>query len=800
MDIWSLKLHRATWTVINLLCVFSHDVTVRYFDLKLCEEDKQVCVTDLRDCGPRPPSSVLKTLNMSCYYQISERSMTCEWSEEAKGHTESEVSLIFRSRDKVLSCPAVFNPVAVLSVTARIKNYMTGTEIWSQPHTVVFYNAVKPSQPVLTVLGFTADSVDVFWMSSSDGSCQLRYRVNHTNIWSQAPDSIPAHRGQVLTHTIKDLLPFTDYIAAVACRESNIWSDWSSDVSVRTLERVPSKSPKVCYRVERTDPGGSLLLHLMWKDLELHDAGGHILGYQVSYEPAKKQQLQDRLIQNVTELTALLLVEEGNFSITVTAFNMAGYGPAAHLSIDTQRQNTLPSVRNMWVSSSFPAMKSLLVQWENPTAPHSVPPLSHFAVQWHSETHPSTNCWTTMSSFTTSTVIQDVDPGDTHLISVFPVYNQQCGSPQSLPASLQQGALMEAVKLKVVDVTKTAVTIGWTWQRKSGSIRVNRYRVMLRKGSERVETLPLWPDQCHHTLTNLTPNTEYSLILLADNVSRNIIPVKTDFDVVPAVATATPLLLLAVTVFIISILSRTIYKSYFFPPISSPWGSTAGQWLMDPHPKKTAERNILNIEDFQVTDVLGEKSLIIVGPSSQSSSEEDLHEDTSLLSISHLSAKLSALELDTEYVCDAPVITENQLVSLQSYHPDYTVNCQHPDRVFFSEQSREADSALPHQTHEANSCFPQKQEESRLVDSSVTLHQKETAVKACFFYFMANTNSRCVYQMTCEEEYVVNSSFLGKTDVETESGQSNCSHLICENDYIASSCFNEKTADEDRTA
>lgn len=41
-----------------------------------------------------------------------------------------------------------------------------------------------------------------------------------------------------MNYTIKDLLPFTIYRAAVACKEeSDIWSDWSSEVSARTLDR-----------------------------------------------------------------------------------------------------------------------------------------------------------------------------------------------------------------------------------------------------------------------------------------------------------------------------------------------------------------------------------------------------------------------------------------------------------------------------------------------------------------------------------------------------------------------------------
>lgn len=36
-------------------------------------------------------------------------------------------------------------------------------------------------------------------------------------------------------------------------------------------------------------------------------------------------------------------------------------------------------------------------------------------------------------------VFTDVDPDESYLVRVFPVYNQLCGSPQSLTASLQQG-------------------------------------------------------------------------------------------------------------------------------------------------------------------------------------------------------------------------------------------------------------------------------------------------------------------------------------------------------------------------
>lgn len=45
-------------------------------------------------------------------------------------------------------------------------------------------------------------------------------------------------------------------------------------------------------------------------------------------------------------------------------------------------------------------------------------------------------------------------------------------------------AMMEAVKLKVLDKSKTTLTVEWEWQNKSEPIRVNEYRVALSKHTE----------------------------------------------------------------------------------------------------------------------------------------------------------------------------------------------------------------------------------------------------------------------------------------------------------------------------
>lgn len=79
-----------------------------------------------------------------------------------------------------------------------------------------------------------------------------------------------------------------------------------------------------------------MTLEFILQDLNLCDPGGHILGYQVSYKLLGKE---DMVIEHVAEVAALLLVKEGNYTVTVRAFNSAGYGPAVHLNIDIRRQN-----------------------------------------------------------------------------------------------------------------------------------------------------------------------------------------------------------------------------------------------------------------------------------------------------------------------------------------------------------------------------------------------------------------------------------------------------------------------------
>lgn len=112
------------------------------------------------------------------------------------------------------------------------------------------------------------------------------------------------------------------------------------------------------------------------------------------------------------------------------------------------------------------------------------------------------------------------------------------------------------------------------------------------------------------------------------------------------------------------------------------------------------------------------------GPKSQLSSEEDLQEDPSLLS---LTAKLSAFALDAEYVSTVSVIAEYQ-------HPDDIEDCRH----------------LDFQTQEGNGTHLRKPEQGAQVDAPGVSRQRGTDANFDFCDFVAETSS----QVTCGSEYI----------------------------------------------
>ncbi|XP_021462441.2 interleukin-6 receptor subunit beta [Oncorhynchus mykiss] len=628
-----------------------HELTVKRKDLKRCDNDNRVCVTDDSDCVPRSHVSH-ERVNISCFFLLTDYALTpypqCLWSQEYNINAESMHSLIFSQTTPIYSCMGIFSFGGRMNITLKIKNNMNGMESWSEPYEVAVQEAIKAPCPTITSVNGSDNSLEVTWrISKLHTRCRVRYRMA-TDKWTEIPAYVLVESAEKAVYTIEGLKPFSSYIIAVSCILSfGRWSDWSMETTGTTLESAPSRPPDICYHMETVNKQGPHHLMLMWKALDVYDAHGHILGYQVSYTQTKHPFLS--VTTNTTDLKVVLVVTEDELEVTVMAYNSAGGSPYSHLKIDLSLHQTLPSVRRLWVNSED---DRLVLHWD---VGHISLPVSEVANEWATDAaHPTSSHWKRVNGSTRSTVLKDhLQPGTTYRINVYPISNQLCGPPKSIFANLEYGTLLGAVGMHVVDVTKNTVTVQWEWQRKEVHPKVLRYRVMLHLGEIQVESIPVWPEVWQHTFFKLRANTGYSVNLLAetsnDNISREIIQIKTHiFEHNEIMFTFCLIALLTLGLGVFLILSRTVYKTYFFPNIANPGASVVGRWLLESHHEKNRVKNVLKLEEFLVTDLSEENGFVELGQERPPVREDGIFNPGS--SHSTLNIKYIFIPQNTEYI------------------------------------------------------------------------------------------------------------------------------------------------------
>ncbi|KAM6965436.1 interleukin-6 receptor subunit beta [Aplochiton taeniatus] len=205
------------------------------------------------------------------------------------------------------------------------------------------YQAVKAPQPVVTLVNTSIDSVWVTWTPNTlwHSLCKVGHRVSTNKTWPQIAGNISVMDTNNIVYRIRGLHPFTSYCVAVSCSgNSGYWSQWSTEVTGTTLERAPLRPPEVCYHNKKNGTRGKIQLLLMWEALPNPDAGGRILGYEVSYTPVHMQlQASQGVTTNTSELTILLIVEEVELMVSVRAYNGAGHGPASIIRVDPQQDH-----------------------------------------------------------------------------------------------------------------------------------------------------------------------------------------------------------------------------------------------------------------------------------------------------------------------------------------------------------------------------------------------------------------------------------------------------------------------------
>ncbi|XP_062310049.1 interleukin-6 receptor subunit beta [Osmerus eperlanus] len=591
------------------------ELTLQAKDLKLCD-NKCICVSDLRDCEADSSQYNPVSLNISCYLNDL-CLLSYSWNPELVNCEDTTYSFILNFSTERHHCPGVLNGFANFNLTLRRRGRQLGDKGWFGPHLVDMVHAVKAPVPTITTVKSSDDSLSMSWTGDiGHEKCQVRYRVSTDHSWTQVPEDVPVNYGQSVDYVIKGLQPYTNYCVSLVCvGETGQPSEWSDEIPVMTLERAPSKGLEVCYHLR--PPSSSSRHHhliLMWKALNMHEATGRILGYRVAYTSRTDGGgLSQNVTFNTTEMKTELNVWEQEGEVTVTAFNSAGSSPPSLLRIHPLPPQAMSTVRSLWVRSRG---DFLVVQWDNSSLP-----VSGFAIEWTSHTNPESKHWRWVDGHSRSAdLTEHILPLQTYTVSIYPIYHSLCGPPQSLPVGLEHGVHSKPDKLHIV-VTGDVVTAGWEWVMDGSHIRVDGYRLELRHGRQE-QVFPVWPDVRQHTFPKLQPHTTYSVHLLADNLTQNIITF-TVVGYLEAIATATSLISLSLVLGLFAILYKTLYKDYILSQVANPQASQLGQWLLKPHTEEVVEKNILKLEDFLVTDLQVGRCFTEPDPESPCPSEEE---------------------------------------------------------------------------------------------------------------------------------------------------------------------------------
>ncbi|XP_039509043.1 interleukin-12 receptor subunit beta-2-like [Pimephales promelas] len=594
--------------------VFSiQELTVTARELKDC--GKNVCVMSSADCPSE--SDVLtatpeRFVNTSCHFLSHEESITCRWIQMNDVRTET---FIFRRTD--INCPSILHLYSHFNLTIKSKSIVSQKEWFSDVYPVIIKEIVQAPRPVITSVNVTDSSVNVTWNGGRTTKCRIRYKRLNTDSWTETAD-FPASEESLFV--IEGLQAFSEYHLSISCvQDLSRWSDWSSETRVKTSESPPSAPLSLSYHVASDVNSGLRQLLLLWKALDVTDARGLIRGYEVSYMPTKQPSLKKTI--HTTELKAVVLVRAEEYEVTVWAYNGAGHSPHRRLLIDASRSHDVRSVKSLWVYSDG---SSLWVRWGRDITDVEV---SEFAIEWSVVKDPKHANWQRVDGSTFTTRLTGLKQEEIYTISVFPVYGSVCAPQTSISADLQHGALLDVDGFRLVNVSRSSLTVRWTWKQTEPRVKVLQYKLVL-SGEHGAESLSVFPDQHQHSFHHLHPDSRYSVCIHGETASGNF--TKASLDVSTPLRDsdewtrfAVPVVLLLVFG-IFSVSSVTVYRKHFLPVVANPRFSLIGRWLLNPHLQGSGRMCVLKLESVFPLDQQ-EKSFIHVERRESVTSE---HEDT----------------------------------------------------------------------------------------------------------------------------------------------------------------------------
>nr|AAH77792.1 Csf3r-prov protein [Xenopus laevis] len=431
---------------------------------------------------------------------------------------------------------------------------------------------------------------------------QLRYRKADQNQWIEVQPT--TKDSDELEYC--NLSPATRYRFQVRCIRrflEGYWSEWGSDASVLTAESAPIGKMKTWWRVLKATGDGPTQIQLLWKALKKEEANSENPWYVVgiSLDPYQSA----NVVCNTTSLNCTFHLPHGATGAFLWVYNTAGHSPVIEIDF---RDRKIPGMPVSWIHVFPNTDNSLAVEWKLQAMAKS------YVLEWRKSTQhlESDFNWKTEPDGSSFSILQDIEPFQQYTVWVYPIYENQVGSPVLINAYSRQGIPEFAPKLTLIRVTKSSAQLSWEpipLERRHGFI--TNYTIFWADNDRRTFSATLNSSLTRFEIRNLQPLGMYTVLISCataeGSVNGSVLMIYTtlldeiEIHVLIMVLCVASVMIVTGSLFLC--LAKQGVKKKFWPVVPDPANSSMGKWSPVSHEVPKMSLNIREINQMITSDL-----------------------------------------------------------------------------------------------------------------------------------------------------------------------------------------------------
>ncbi|XP_063167844.1 granulocyte colony-stimulating factor receptor isoform X2 [Candoia aspera] len=543
-----------------------------------------------------PPS---QPQNLTCVLNMTSRTLACQWDPGQDSLLPTRVALKgFRSSRECKpldSIPDCVPEPSQHSCTIQRLNLQLYQKM-------LFWVSAKNALGTVTSEPLCADPMDLAWLepptiqdvrsmpetdcvlvtwvaakdsNHMDQACDLRYQVEGSPEWSLVRNITTTHwQTQQCGFLFGRLYHFQ-----MRCRRLPLsyWSNWSLAKLFTTHEKAPSGKLDAWWKLQETGKGTEV--QLLWKPMKPNEANGRVLGYWAALSTSQHNGIPQSLC-NTTERQCTFLVPPGTQRIYLTAYNSRGASQPTEIFLLEKKGQPVFKIQ-----ASPHNEKSFQLWWDPP-----VTPATGYIVEWHRVTSAAEDYieWKKLQngSITQTLIQENIEPFQRYNISIYPLYRDRVGMPQTMEAYTRQKAPSRSPKVHPSNIGVTTAEVRWEplpIEEQNGFI--TSYTLFWINPNEDARSIVVNASVDTLTISGLWPSRMYSLHIMASTVGGStngtdlVITTKAMDDLdITIVYLLIGLLLAMIIGMVICFQKSKRMKTQFWPSVPDPANSSLGKW------------------------------------------------------------------------------------------------------------------------------------------------------------------------------------------------------------------------------